>query len=253
MLPEFLEITTDHFWKKRLIVCQPKNGPRCAIDALLLAMAVQPKAGQAVFEAGSGNGIVSLSIALAFPKVAVTGLEIQDGLYALSQKNHKINGFPNVKFLQGDLTQPLRSLKALGLQSDQFDHVVANPPYYFHTESRISENSMIAQAYTIDVQSLERWIRFLASLVKNKGSITLIHRADMLETLLEMMEGRFGNVKIFPIFPKEKQAAKRIILQGVKGSRAPASLHRGLVLHDDDGRYSAAAARVIHDGESLWL
>ena len=87
MQSEFLETTTDYFWQKRLTLCQPKNGPRSAIDALLLAMAVQPKFGQSVFEAGSGNGIVSLSIALSCPQVEVTGLEIQDALYVLSQKN----------------------------------------------------------------------------------------------------------------------------------------------------------------------
>ncbi len=249
---ELTDITTDHFWDGRLTLCQPKTGPRCAIDALLLAMAVQPQPGQCVFEAGSGNGIVSLSIALENPAVQVTGLEIQDCLYALSQKNKQLNGLSNIEFLHGDLTQPLTSLKKLGLGCRQFDQVVANPPYYIKSESRVSNNAVIRQAYSADEETLERWMRFLASITKEKGCITLIHRAEMLEKLLKVMDGRFGDIKIFPVYPRKNLPAKRIILQGVKGSRASATLYRGLVLHDKKEGYSAEAANIIHHGNCLW-
>ncbi len=249
---EFTEITMDHFWDGRLALCQPRNGPRCAIDALLLSTAVNPDPGQCVFEAGSGNGIVSLSIAMKNPHVQVTGLEIQNCLYVLSKKNKALNDLSNIEFLHGDLTQPLTSLKKIGLGCRQFDQVVANPPYYIESESRVSQNAMIRQAYSADADSLERWMRFLASVTKDKGEITLIHRADILEGLLKIMEGRFGAIKIFPIYPRENQPAKRIIIQGVKGSRAPASLYQGLVLHDDRGGYSKQAASIIHQGKCLW-
>lgn len=249
---ETSDITTDYFWGERLRLCQPKNGPRCAIDALLLAKAITPTIGQTLFEAGSGNGIVSLSIALEHPNVHVTGLEIQKRLHQLSLDNIQMNGLTNVDFLHGDLTQPLTSLRKIGLYCGKFDHVIANPPYYIESASRVSQNAMTRQAYSTDEETLERWMRFLTSIAKDKGQVTLIHRADMLEVLLKMMEGRFGGIKIFPIYPKENLPAKRVILQGVKGSRAYATVFRGLVLHKEGGGYTSEAMTVMEQGQHLW-
>ena len=63
-----------------------------------------------------------------------------------------------------------------------------------------------------------------------------------------MLEGRFGDIAVAPLFPRAGFAATRIIVQGVKGSRAPTQLLPGLVLHGDDGKFSPSAEAVLRDG-----
>ena len=46
-------------------------------------------------------------------------------------------------------------------------------------------------------------------------------------------------------------AAKRVILQARKGSRAPMDLLPGLALHDAEGRYTPEAEAILRDGASL--
>jgi tRNA1(Val) A37 N6-methylase TrmN6 len=60
-------------------------------------------------------------------------------------------------------------------------------------------------------------------------------------------------VTIFPLWPHAGEPAKRVILQAAKGSRAPTALLQGLVLHENDGRYTRAAEAILRDGASLAL
>jgi tRNA1(Val) A37 N6-methylase TrmN6 len=60
-------------------------------------------------------------------------------------------------------------------------------------------------------------------------------------------------IAIFPLWPRADEAAKRVIVQIRNGSNAPLALLPGLVLHEADGRYTAAADAILRDGASLAL
>ncbi len=96
-------------------------------------------------------------------------------------------------------------------------------------------------------------MRFLTTMAAPKGRLTLIHRADCLGELLGLLQGRFGDVAVFPLFGKAGEPATRIIVQGRKGSRAGLRLLPGLVLHGPDGAYTADAEAVLRGGTALSL
>ena len=50
---------------------------------------------------------------------------------------------------------------------------------------------------------------------------------------------------------KPPVAAKRVILQAIKGGRGPDPLLPGLVLHAADGSFTAAAEAVLRHAEAL--
>jgi tRNA1(Val) A37 N6-methylase TrmN6 len=100
-------------------------------------------------------------------------------------------------------------------------------------------------------EGLAAWVRFLTTYAAPKGRLTLIHCPECLRELLALLEGRFGEIMVFPLFPKQGEAASRIIVQGRKGSRAGVKLLPGLVLHEADGRYSNKAEAVLRGGAAL--
>ena len=65
--------------------------------------------------------------------------------------------------------------------------------------------------------------------------------------------GGSATIAVFPLFSKRDEPATRIIVQAKKGSRAGLSLLPGLLLHEDDGRYTAEAEAVLRKGEPLRL
>ena len=100
---------------------------------------------------------------------------------------------------------------------------------------------------------LAAWVRFSLAMVRAKGSVTFIYRADRIDALLGQIAGRAGEVVVFPLWPGQGRAASRILVRVRSQVSAPARLAPGLVLHEADGRLTAAAEAILREGRGLEL
>ena len=249
-----LAMTEDAFLGGQLIIGQPKSGPRAGLDAVFLAAACPAKAGDTVLEAGAGSGIVSLAVARRVAGAAVTAVEIDPRLAELARRNAEGNGLGQAaRFVDGDVTWPSSRFEALGLAPSGFDHVLANPPFLTEGQARLPADAVLRRAHAADPSEMEGWVRFLSAFARPKGTVTLIHRADALPRLLPLMEGRFGRLLLFPLFARESEPAIRLIVHGIKGSRAPVQILRGLVLHRADSSFTPAAEAILRGAKRLEL
>jgi tRNA1(Val) A37 N6-methylase TrmN6 len=62
------------------------------------------------------------------------------------------------------------------------------------------------------------------------------------------MQDRFGDIRVAPLYAREGMAASRVIVQGVKGSKAPLQLLPGLVLHSAGNQFTPEAEAILRDG-----
>jgi tRNA1(Val) A37 N6-methylase TrmN6 len=85
------------------------------------------------------------------------------------------------------------------------------------------------------------------------GTASLIHRSDTLGELLAALDGRFGALAVLPVHPRADEPASRVLVQGVKGSRAALRLLPGLVLHGEGNRFQPAVEAVLRHGAALDL
>jgi tRNA1(Val) A37 N6-methylase TrmN6 len=246
--------TTDDFLGGRIGVLQPKGGHRAGSDAVFLAAAVPARAGMRVLDVGAGVGVAGLCVLARVPSVELTAVEIDARLCALAAENAERNGFGDkVSVVNADVTAPGKSRRAAGLLSESYDQVIANPPFHAEGKVRAAPDRGRATAHVMDRGALAAWVRFFAAMAAPKALLTLIHRPDCLGELLPLLEGRFGDIAVFPLFPKQGEPATRIIVQAAKGSRAGLSLLPGLALHQENGSYSAEAEAVLRGGEALDL
>jgi tRNA1(Val) A37 N6-methylase TrmN6 len=246
--------SVDAFLGGRIHVVQPRGGHRAGSDAVFLAAAVPARAGERVLDVGAGVGVAGLCLLARVPRLYVTAVEIDRELCALARKNAERNGVSaNFTIVNADVMGSAKSHRDAGLVREGYDHVIANPPFYAEGSVRAAPDKARATAHVMNAGALAAWVRFLASYAAPKGRLTLIHRAEALGELLRLLEGRFGEVTVFPLYPNQGEAASRIIVQGRKGSRAGTKLLQGLVLHEADGRYSEAAEAVLRGGEALLL
>src|SRR5215831_2654006 len=117
-------LTEDALLGGRVRLLQPRKGYRVAVDAVLLAAAVDVHAGERVLDLGAGVGAVALCIASRVAGCHILGIELQAGLAALAERNAGLNGVnERVRTILHDLAEPLPA----GIAA--FDHVVTNPPY----------------------------------------------------------------------------------------------------------------------------
>ena len=246
--------STDDFLGGRIAVIQPRRGHRAGSDAVFLAAAVPARAGQRVLDAGAGVGVAGLCLLARIPGVELTAVEIDAGLCALAAENAARNGFgERVQVINADVTSPGKALRAAGLVAESYDQVIANPPFHPEGAVRPAPDAARAAAHVMGGEGLADWVRFFAALAAPNALLTLVHRPDCLGELLGLLDRRFGGIAVFPLFPKRGEPASRIIVQAEKGSRAGLSLLPGLVLHEEDGRYTEEAEAVLREGEALDL
>ena len=103
---------------------QSRRGYRVAIDAVLLAAAVRPSAGDRVLDLGAGVGAVGLCLARRVPDCTILGIELQPALAQLAERNALRNEVSDrVRTIVHDIGQPLPRDLPL------YDQVCTNPPY----------------------------------------------------------------------------------------------------------------------------
>lgn len=243
------DVSDDQFLGGALKVYQSRSGFRSGIDAVLLGASVpaiqKNEGGMRVLEAGCGAGVVSLSIGARCGLARIDAIEIEPVNAELAKRNAARNGMGDrLKIIVGDLSEPVTKLEMFGLKRNSYDVVVANPPFYNEAETRVSSHPLRRRAKRAEATTLETWVRFMTAMAAPKGMISMIHKADKLEDILKVLAGRFGGVSVYPVFPKAGEPANRVIIQGIKGSRAPLRLLEGLVLHDDQGQYLAPVRKV---------
>jgi tRNA1(Val) A37 N6-methylase TrmN6 len=244
--------TCDAFLDGRVHLRQPQKGFRSGLDAVFLAAACPAQAGDHVLEAGCGAGAASLCLLARTPGVKVTGVEIDPILAALARNNAVANSkSESFESINADVTASWAELHAAGLRPDFYNHVIANPPFFSHSRSRPAKDGR-ATARVMPDGGLEVWLRFLAATAKPSGTCTVIHTAEALPELLSAFDGRFGELQITPLYPKADAPAIRVIIRGIKGSRAPFAITPGIILHEQDGWPTAAAKAILRDGCALF-
>lgn len=138
-----------------------------------------------------------------------------------------------------------------GLKAGTIDHVLANPPFFRPGKHRAAPDADRARARMLGDDGLLPWIRRAASLLRSGGSMNLVLPTDLLPDAIAACAGRFGAIDVMPLHPRAGMAADRVLLKAVKESRAAMRIVPGLVMHDADGSYSAAAARVLREGQAM--
>ena len=240
-------LSEDTFLDGTVTLRQPEEGYRAAIDPVFLAAAVDARAGDRVLEAGTGHGAAAICLARRVPGCSVTGIEIRPDLVRLANDNARLNDLAaNVQVMVGDLVRPLPRIAAGG-----FDHVMANPPFLEAGQADVSPDAGRAAANVEGDAGLADWIDFLLRMARTKGTITLIHRADRLDDILALLRGKAGETVVFPLWPKQATAAKRILVRARKGIRTPLTVSPGLVLHQEDGTYTEQADAILRGGPCL--
>jgi tRNA1(Val) A37 N6-methylase TrmN6 len=244
-------LTEDGFLNGRLRILQPEKGYRAGIDAVFLAASIPCAKGDHVFEAGMGTGVAALCLAHRVPGLEITGIEVQARYALLAEENARRNACgSDIKVIHADIKEALRG-SALLPASGSIAHALANPPYFEEGKATPSPVKLKAGAHNFGPEDLDLWVKAMHGLLAPRGTATLIYRAEALARVLAAFEGRFGDVTVAPLFPRAGLAAIRIIVQGTKGSRAAVQLLPGLILHGDDGKFTAAAEAILREGAAF--
>ena len=222
------------FFDRRLRLRQSVTGHRAGAEAVLLAKAVPESQTGLILDIGAGAGAVGLGAALRAPAASVGLVEIDPEACALARENVAANGLAaRVAVYEADLLSG-KSRRAAGLVDERASLVLTNPPFYDVRKVRVAVDPRKARAH-VATTPLAQWVRASLALLAPGGSFVMIHRADALADCLLAVQGRLGGVTVQAIHSRPTAPAIRILITGVKGSKAPSSILLPLIA-DPNGR-----------------
>jgi tRNA1(Val) A37 N6-methylase TrmN6 len=228
-------LTRDAFLGGRLNVSQLQHGFRAGLDSVLLGAAIG-EASRTLLDLGTGAGTAALVAMANNSALTATLVDADPQMTAVAIGNLRDNDFhQRGRPITLDVTAPGRQRAAAGLPSDHFTTVIANPPF-FDRERGTPPSEARAAARHMGEGDLDRWVKTAASHCAPDGEVIFINAAQVLPALLRSFDARFGALTVLPITPRENVPATRILLRGIKGSRAPLTLLASRTLHEAEGR-----------------
>jgi len=249
-----VEVTEDAALGGKLRLKQPRGGHRVGHDAILLAAACPARAGERAVDIGAGVGAAGLALAFRVEGTEVVLVEVDAGLARLAAENAQLNGLSaRVSTVVLDVAAPARAFAAAELGPESVARVLMNPPFNDPARQRASPDARRRLAHAGSGAALAVWIKTAARLLRPRGTLTMIWRADGLADVLQALAPAFGAVGVLPVHPGEEKAAIRVMVRATKASRAPLALLPGFVLNDRSGRPTAQAESVLRDGAALPL
>ena len=208
--------------------------------------ATAARAGELAVDLGAGVGAAGLALASRVEGLNVTLVEIDPALCALAADNARLNRLDDrVRVLLADAGN------AEALPQGSVDRVFMNPPFNDPARANVSPDLRRRLAHVGEPGLLPRWVGAAARLLKPRGVLTMIWRADGLPEVLGALANEFGAVGVLPVLPRASASAIRVLVRAAKGETAVRLDYPALVLNDDQGRPTVAAEAILRSGETL--
>jgi tRNA1Val (adenine37-N6)-methyltransferase len=236
-------VTQDSFFNGRLRLKQPRGGYRYSIDAVILAGAVHPKAGETVVDLGTGCGIIPLILAFRRPGIRIWGVELQAALAAVAEENVRENDMTSrVTVLCADMRDiPPERVGA------PVDRVVANPPYRRGRSGRVNPDMQRALARHEIAITLPEVARAAGKLLKTGGRFSMICAADRTAELLSHMRAeRIEPKRLRSVHSMDGQDARLVLVEGIRDGGPGMAVSPPLIVYDREGHYTEEVQAMFH-------
>jgi tRNA1(Val) A37 N6-methylase TrmN6 len=246
----------DAFHRGAFHLVQPLRGHRAGMDALMLAAAAPSSFAGRLADLGAGAGAAGLAVLARCPRAQAVLVEREADMADFARRTLELSQNAAIArraaLLVADVTLAGAARREAGLDDRGFDAVIMNPPFN-DTRDRQTPDALRKAAHVMEAGMFERWIRTAAAIAKPGGTLALIARPQSLAEILAALQGRFGGLDMKPIHPRPGDAAIRIVLRGVRGSRRALALDPPLFLHEaGSDRFSAEADAIGNGRASLF-
>ena len=214
-----------------------------SLDSVLLANFVTlNKKSTKIMDIGCGNAPIPLIMSTR-TNSHIIGVEIQEEVYNLAVKSVKENNLENqIEIINKDINDLYTEL-----ESDSFDVITCNPPYFKYSEtSNINDSKYKVIARHELMLDISRLLKISKKLLKNNGILAIVHRPErLLDILLEMKENNIEPKRIQLIYPSKDKEANILLIEGTKNGNPGLKILPPIYAHDKDGNYTEQVKRYF--------
>lgn len=225
-----------------LKIIQNRDGFCFGIDSILLTdFAKEIEERSKIVDLGTGTGIIAILLSKKINPSKIIGVEIQEDVYEMAKRSIELNNLENTIEVINSNIKDLQDK----VQMNTFDAVVTNPPYKKVGTGITNENNKKLISRHETEASLEDFIRVSNKLLKDKGSLYMVHRPDRLVDIIELLR----KYKIEPkqikfVYPKEGKEANLLLIKAIKNAKPFLKIEKPLYVYNQNGEYTDEILRI---------
>ena len=233
----------DLVYFKNIKIVQDKDYFNFSLDSVLLPNFVDiTKKTKMILDICTGNAPIPLILSTK-TDAKIYAVELQKEIYNLAKETIKINKLDNQIVL---INNNIKNLKKI-FNTETFDIITCNPPYFKNKEDSIINENIVKSIARHEIEmELEDVMLISKSLLKNEGSLVLVHRTDRLIEIIELMKKHNIEPKRMRlIYPKVNMESNLVLIEGRKNGKEGLKILPPLYIHNDDSSYTSEVLEMF--------
>ena len=229
---------------KGLKIIQNKEGFCFGIDSVLLSdFAKNIKKDAFVMDLGTGTGIIATLLCGKTNLNKIIGVEVQPEVSEMANRSILLNGLQN-RF-------EVINKNILNLDNKYYnscDVIVINPPYKKKNSGIVNENEKKIISRHEITANLNDFMEISKKLLKDKGELYMVHRAERLIDIISIMREKSIEPKVIRfVCSKENKEPKLVLVKGIKNGGAFLKIDKNLVIYDENGEYTEEIKEIYKE------
>ncbi len=242
-----MKVLNDLLNYNNLKIYQDTDMFQFSLDSVLLAQFVKlNKNITNILDIGTGNAIIPLILSTR-TKSKIIGIEIQEKVYSLAKDSVCYNHLEKqIKLFNQDIKEYTKKS-----ESDQFDVITCNPPFFKIYENSNKNESIYKTIARHEVLlTLEDIALCSKKLLKNGGILSMVHRPErLIDIILCLKNNNLEPKRIQFVYPKFGKDANMVLIEATKNGKPGIKIMKPLYVHLENGNYIEEIIKCFKRGD----
>ena len=221
---------------KDMYIMQDNEMFHFSLDSVLLPNFITiNKSVKNILDIGCGNAPIPLILSTK-TSAKIIGIEIQKEVYDLAVESVNYNKLNNqINIINDDINSYYKNIKP-----GSVDIITCNPPYFKYSKnSNINNNDYKTIARHEKTLNLEQLFSISGLLLKNNGTVGIVHRPErLIDIIFEMKKNNIEPKKMQLVYPYHDKEANILLIEGRKNGKPGLKILNPIYSHNKNGEYT---------------
>ena len=217
-----------------------------SLDSVILASCINiPLRCKRILDLCTGNAPVPMILSTR-TEALIDAVEYQKDVYDLALKSVKYNNLESkINIINDDINNYYKNM-----ESDTYDLITCNPPYFTNLDKSEKNDDIHKRIARHEItMELEDIFKISKKLLKNNGTLSLVHRADRFVEIINLYKKyNIEPKRVRFVHSHKNDDAVLFIIEGTKNGKPGLKVLRPLFIYKEDNSYTDTIKNIFNKG-----